>query len=218
MSNIKSLRAKKFLTNPVSFQAEKHPEMKKYPGTEKELWVRLEKEGENVKNLSFFGNLEDEIVVMLESMASLLINKPIYKLDELSIRECEAFLRDRNSESALDGMTETQEMSLKKIFAWIRTLTPKALAKEYHFHSEKGPFNRLKMVDKIKEIKAFLNSPEILTLYANLPAPELVDVEDLTIYIQAPYTSEREKELFEELHNLGVDAFQEESLNFIPEA
>ncbi len=73
-------------------------------------------------------------------------------------------------------------------------------------------------MDKVREIKAFLNSPEILTLYQNLPRPELVDVEDLTVYIHAPYESQREKSLFEELHILGVEAFQEENLNFIPDA
>jgi hypothetical protein len=151
-------------------------------------------------------------------MASLLIGKPITKLDELSIRECEAFLRDRNSEEAFDGMTESDEAELKKVFQWIRVWPKFEVAKDYTFPSEKGPFARLKLVDKIKEVKAFLNSPEILTLYQDLPRPELVDVEDLTVYIHAPYESQREKSLFEELHILGVEAFQEENLNFIPEA
>lgn len=218
MGLIKSERAKKILTHPKFFIKEKSSAMKRYPGTYKELWVYLEKEEENVKNLSFFGDVENELIVILESMASLLINKPIAKLDDISLRECEAFLRDRNSMSAIEGMTETQEIELKKIFAWIRNLNSKAAPKEYRFHSEKGPFHRLRLVDKIKEIKAFLNSPEILTLYSNYPAPELIDVEDLTVYLHAPYGSPGERELFEELHVLGVAAFQEENLNFIPEA
>src|SRR5690606_8486092 len=101
---------------------------------------------------------------------------------------------------------------------WLRNWPQKKQAKEYHFSSEKGPFSKLKLVDKIGEIRAFLNSPEILTLYQNRTKPELVDVEDLTVYIQAPYGSERDRELFEELHILGIEAFQEESLNFIPDA
>jgi hypothetical protein len=43
-------------------------------------------------------------------------------------------------------------------------------------------------------------------------------VEELTVYIQAPYSTNEEKSMFEELHALGVVTFQEESLNFIPDA
>ncbi len=218
MINIKSNRAKKMLENLKYVKPELDTRMKRYPGEGLVLWVVLEWEGQIVKNLSFFGELKDHQKIILESMASLLINKPITKLDELSIRECEAFLRDRNSESSIDGMTESDESELKKVFQWIRVWPKFEVARDYSFPSEKGPFARLKLVDKIKEVKAFLNSPEILTLYQDLPRPELVDVEDLTVYIHAPYDSQREKSLFEELHILGVEAFQEENLNFIPEA
>lgn len=218
MINIKSTRAKKMLENLKYVKPELDSRMKRYPGDGLVLWVVLEWEGQIVKNLSFFGELKDHQKIILESMASLLINKPISKLDELSIRECEAFLRDRNSESSIDGMTENDESELKKVFQWIRVWPKFEVARDYSFPSEKGPFARLKLVDKIKEVKAFLNSPEILTLYQDLPRPELVDVEDLTVYIHAPYDSQREKSLFEELHILGVEAFQEENLNFIPEA
>lgn len=218
MAQVKSARAKKLLEGLTFYRPEKESGMKKYPGVKPELWVKLDWDLNNVKNLSFTGELEDYEKVILESMANLLIGKPITKLDELSVRECEAYLRDRNSERSLDEMTESEEMELKKIFQWIRVFPQVMPAKDYNFSSEKGPFHQLKLVDKIREIKAFLNSPEILTLYQNLPRPELVDVEDLTVYILAPYESQREKSLFEELHILGVEAFQEENLNFIPEA
>lgn len=215
---IKSNRAKNLLTNPRFFKPELDPQMKRYPGDDLILWVRLDWEQNYVKNLSFFGQLSDFQKIILESMASLLINKPIALLDTLSVRECEAFLRDKNSETAFDGMTEVDESVLKKVFHWIKVWPKVTPPKEYTFSSEKGPFEQLKVVDKIKEIKAFLNSPEILTLYQNLARPELVDVEDLTVYIHAPYGSAEEKSIFEELHILGVEAFQEENLNFIPDA
>jgi hypothetical protein len=218
MSSIKSQRAKKLLENPRFFKNEIDPAMKKFPGSELSLWVKLDWEGDIVKNLSFFGEISDEHKVLLESMASLLINKPISKLDDISVRECEAFLRDRNSEKSIDEMTENHELIIKKVFQWIRTYPRASVPKTYEFSSEKGPFRQLKLVDKIREIKAFLNSPEILTLYQNMVPPELVDVEDLTVYILAPYGSQREKSLFEELHVMGVEMFQEENLNFIPEA
>ncbi len=218
MAHVKSVRAKKILEAPRFYKAEKEPAMKKYPGEGSSIWVGLEWELNNVKNLSFSGDLKDHELVLLESMAKLLIGNPITKLDELSVRECEAFLRDRNSEKSIGEMTETEEAELRKVFQWIRVFPRSSPSKDYTFPSEKGPFRELKLVDKIRELKAFLNSPEILTLYENLPRPELVDVEDLTVYILAPYESQREKALFEELHILGVEAFQEENLNFIPEA
>lgn len=218
MAVIKSQRAKKLLENLRFLKNEKDPFMKKYPGETLSLWVHLEWDMNNVKNLSFFGELSDFQKVILESMASLLINKPITKLDDLTIRECEAYLRDRNSESSIDEMTEKDESELKKVFQWVRAFPKLSSPKEYTFPSEKGFFRMLKLVDKIKELKAFLNSPEILTLYEGMAKPELVDVEDLTVYIHAPYESQREKSLFEELHILGVEMFQEENLNFIPDA
>lgn len=218
MAILNSLRAKKHLETLKHILIEKDPVMKKYPGDGLPLWANLEREQGVVKKLSFFGELQDFQKVILESMASLLIGKPIAKLDDLSIRECEAFLRDRNSEPSITEMTENEEKELKKVFQWIRAWPQTNAPKEYSFPSEKGLFRNLKLVEKIKEIKAFLNSPEILTLYQGLSLPELVDVEDLTVYIHAPYESQREKSLFEELHLLGVEVFQEENLNFIPEA
>ncbi len=218
MINIKSDRALKILTQPKFISSELDHRMRRYPGDQVVMWVFLEWDQQNVKNLSFFGELKDYQKIILESMASLLINKPISKLDDLSVRECEAFLRDRNSQCSIEGMSQADESELKKVFQWIRSWPPLASPVDYHFHSEKGPFSQLKLVDKIRELKAFLNSPEILTLYQNLPRPELVDVEDLTVYIHAPYESQEERSLFEELHLFGVKAFQEENLNFIPDA
>lgn len=217
MALIKSQRAEKQLEKLRFVVTEKDPGMKKYPGEGLNLWGKLEWDLNNVKNLSFYGELENFQKVLLESMASLLIGKPISKLDDLSIRECEAFLRDRNSEPSIIEMTENEEQELKKVFQWVRAWPRFSAPKEYTFSSEKGPFSGMKLVDKIKELKAFLNSPEILTLYQGMAAPELVDVDDLTVYIHAPYESQSEKALFEELHILGVQVFQEENLNFIPE-
>ncbi len=216
--HIKSERAMRLLENPRFVKSEQGPGMKKYPGVEFNLWVDLEWEGHAVKNLSFFGELQDYQKVILESMASLLVGKPILKLDDLSFRECEAFLRDRNSVMALEGIRDADESEFKKIFRWIRSWPKYAPANEYTFSSEKGPFGQLKLVEKINELKAFLNSPEILALYEGVSRPELVDVDDFTAYIQAPYETERDRERFEELHLLGVETFREENLNFIPDA
>jgi hypothetical protein len=215
MEQIKSLRAKKLFENPKAFREEKSPLMRHYPGG-LDLDVLFEAD-QIVKNLSFHGKVSPLEMVLLESMANLLIGRPISFLDTLTLRESEAFLRDKNSEPALEGMSEKHETEFKKILQWLKAWPRQGTPVEYSFPSEKGPFRNLKLVEKIREIKAFLNSPEILTLYQGLPRPELVDVEELTVYIQAPYDSQREKAVFEELHHLGVTVFREEDLNFIPE-
>ena len=218
MGVVKSIRAKKLLENLRYYKETIWPGMKKFPGSGPDLYFDMELENEIVKNLSFFGPIDDVTKVLFESMASLLINRPMSKLDTFSLRELEAYLRDKNSEASLEEMTESDDIYLKKVFQWLKTLSRKPVSKDYSFHSEKGLFRDLKLADKIKEIRAFLNSPLILTLYRDTASPELVDVEGMTVYINAPYGSQKEKELFEELHLLGVEAFQDENLNFIPES
>lgn len=217
MAIVKSLRAQRLLERPQFIKDALEVGMTKYPGGHLDLWARVELEDHLVKSLSLHGDFEDYQKVLFESMASLLVGGPIARLDELSVRECEAYLRDRNSEVSIEEMTETHEEVLKSAFKWLRIISQPIHSKDYTFPSEKGPFHQLKLVEKIKELKAFLRSPEILTIYQNLPLPELVDVEELTVYIHAPYASLSEKEQFSKLHALGVLTFKEENLNFIPE-
>ncbi len=215
---IKSERAKKYLQNPQSLQELNPSVMKKYPSSELNIWVNLEREDQNVKKLSFAGTLEEHEKVLLEAVSALMKGRPLSVLENLSLRECEAFLRDRNSEMALENIPANDEARFKKFFHWLRLFPTHTQARDYEFSSQKGPFRNLKLVDKVRELKAFLNSPEIAELYQGSLLPELIDVDDLTVYIQAPYHSERDRALFEELHILGVSTFQEENLNFIPEA
>ena len=214
---IKSERAKSLLLAPSAIQQTQLPQMRKYPSEDFKLWVNLEREEQNVKILSFFGELQDYEKVLLETVSSLLKGRPINLLLNLTLRECEAFLRDRNSESALENISALDESKFNKLFQWLMTFRPLEAAQEYHFLTKDGPFRDLKLVAKIRELKAFLNSFEVLDLYQGSPVPELVDVDDLTVFIQAPYHTESDRALFEELHLLGVSTFNEENLNFIPE-
>lgn len=218
MINIKSQRAKKLLETPKFFKQIREEGMMVYPPSEAKLEVKLLQENGVVKNLSFFGNIPDDQKVLLESMASLLIGKKLSSAENISARECEAFLRDRNSEMALENMDSEAEDFIKAMGHWLLKIRSGDEHEEYQFSSDKGPFRRLKLVDKVRELKGFLNSLEVVDLYRNLTRPELVDVEDLTVYVLAPYQSSEEKSVFEKLHLLGVATFQEENLNFIPEA
>lgn len=218
MVTIKSERAKELLLNPKAFNLYPLSQMRRYPGDEMNLWVRIEREGQNVKNLSFGGQLQDYEKVILETVSILIKGKKIISLDSLSLRECEAFLRDRNSETSLENIDANEEAKLKKILLWMRAMPDENSTQEYHFSTNLGAFRDLKLVDKVRELKAFLSSHEVRDLYQGNLYPELIDVEDMTIYIQAPYSSDEEKALFEELHILGIGTFNDENLNFIPEA
>ena len=217
MVEVKSVRAKKLLDTPVSIKNDLLTGMKRFPFDDVKVWASLEWDQNNVKNLSFFGELNEGQRIILEALGLLMKNKAINYLDQISLRECEAFLRDRNSEAAITGMSEEEENFFKRMSRWLRSWSRGEVGQNYKFPSEKGPFKQLKLVDKIREMKAYLASAQILTLYQDKAAPELVDLEDLTVYVQAPYATDSDKEVFHELHILGVEAFQEENLNFIPE-
>lgn len=172
----------------------------------------------NVKNLSYYGELADHEKVLIESMAGLVVNKTLSIFQTLTFKECEAFLRDRNSELAIAGLDGEVEAQFKKLFSWVGSWPVFEPPKEYRFAAQAGGFRKLKVADKIIEIRAFLNSPQIVQLFEGSQRPQLVDIDDLTVYLEAPYQTAQERGLFEELHTLGVRTFGEESLNFIPDA
>lgn len=218
MVKVNSSRAKKILENPPHQKAEVTPAMRKFPSDGISLWLEVEGDPVSVKNLSFSGTLEPIQILLLESMASLLIGKKISLLETLSVRECEAFLRDRNSEVAFEGQTADQERMMESVFRWVRAWPFKTSAQNYSYAREKGPFRLLKLADKVREIKGFLASEQISALYRGIRNPELIDIEDLTVYVDVPYSSEEERGLFHDLHERGVEVFGEDELNFIPES
>lgn len=217
MLKVNSTRAQKILEAPRFIKREVTPAMRKFPGTGLSLWVQVEGDSQSVKNLSFSGSLDSEQILILESMASLLMEKKLSLLETLTVRECEAFLRDRNSQAAFEGITPELEAQMQAVFRWIRSWPFVNPSQQYVFPREKGPFHQLKLIDKVREIKAFLASAEISALYRGLRNPELIDVDDLTVYIDVPYEGEDQRSLLHELHEKGVEVFREEELNFIPE-
>jgi hypothetical protein len=217
MVNIKSERAKNLLASPQAMTKDKTSHMRKYPGNDFNLWAEVVRDQEIVKKLSFYGEVEGFEAVLLESLAALIFQRPLSLLENLSLRECEAYLRDRNSELSLDHLSSLHESKFRKLFAWIRSFPEKKDVQDYQYDLTKGPLSRLKLTDKIRELKAFLNSPQIQNLYSQNSGPELIDVEDLTVYVHVPYQTNLDKELLEKLHALGVEMFDEENLNFIPE-
>ncbi len=218
MVKVNSSRAGKILEAPRFLKREITPSMKRFPGDGLALWVEVEGDPVSVKNLSFSGTLDNFHILILESMASLLIGKKISLLENLSVRECEAFLRDRNSEPAFEGWSKEEEVLFQSVFHWIRGWSFREVLTSYSYSRPQGPFRELRLADKVRELKAFLGSAGILLLYQNHRAPQLIDVDGLTVYVNVPYSSDEEKALFHDLHERGVEVFHEDELNFIPES
>ena len=217
MFTVNSERARALLEKPRFFVQEITSGMRRYPSDSFDLFALVEREGGLVKNLSFAGTVPDFLRLYLESMASLWLRRPGASIQELSLRECEAFLRDRNSIPAMTELTSNEEETVLEIFHWVRQLDSEREVSDYEFSSQKGSFERLSLVDKVKELKAFLGSTQVDQIYQGMARPEVLDVEELTVFVWAPYGSEKEREAFEKLHTLGVQTFGEDRLNFIPE-
>lgn len=215
MIQLKSKRAQEKFNSPRFFGMQREG-MKSFAGPV-ELLVGYDIENGNVKNLSFQGNLEPWLRVCLEAWGEMIEGKAVDRMDQISLKEAEAYLRDRNSELSIEGLTSNEDLLFRSIVGWIKTYVPQKDVSNYLYSPTLGPFRNLKLSEKIREMKYFLSSEEVFSLYGQLRLPELVDVEDLTVYIDCPYVSEAERALFEKLHNLGVEVFREEDLNFIPE-
>lgn len=214
---VKSTRALRLLAAPKAWQKEATPHMRRFPVNEFKLWAEVELENQIVKKMSFAGELADWQIVLIEALSTLTQGRPLAQVEQLSVRELEAFLRDRNSEYALEGLPTSFEEQFKKLLTWLRLWPKQSAGSEFVYETSNGPFSRLKLIEKISELKDFLNSSSVLQLYAGQPRPELLDIDGLTVYLKVNYSSEDDRARFESLHLLGVEAFQEENLNFIPE-
>jgi len=217
MISVKSERAKKLLESGKAYQSSKNSFMRKCPLDGFDLYIGVELDNGHVKNLSFFGQLQDYERVLIEALSILAQKRPLVSLDQISLRECEAFLRDKNSEIAIENLDSEVENKWKRLLQWLKLSQHTNPVLDYQFNRDKGPFSRLSLVDKVRELKAFLASKEVESLYKGYLRPELIDLDEMTAFVQAPYETEEEKSLFEELHSLGVMVFSEEDLNFIPE-
>lgn len=215
MITIKSTRAQKKQAEPAFFGTH-NDNMRTFNGP-LDLHMGLVVENGIVKNLSIQGSLEPWLLACLEGWGEIILNRPLAKIDQITLKETEAFLRDRNSEYAIEGLGRDEEILFGSIIGWVKNFNPQSGSANYTFLPTHGPFRNLKLAEKVNELKKFLSSSEVFSLYQGQKLPELVDVEELTIYIDCPYSSEEERSIFEKLHMLGAKIFREEELNFIPE-
>jgi len=193
---------------------ERDPSMRRYRVAHRDIYFSLEREGEVVKKLSYFGDLEDHEIVFLEALSILLSQKPVHFSLQLSLREVDFYLRDKNSQPSMSVFEDS--LSFKNLMGFIASWPKQENDKIYHFPSQLGPFRALSLIDKVKEFQSFLLSRDVAEIYPE-GAPRLLDIEGETIYLEVQDLSSEEKNKFESLHFLAVSAFQDEELNLIPE-
>lgn len=238
MVRILSQRAMDLLTQEKVFSSlnsvEKTSQAKKftfYHWNQRSLWVSVGLDsqigGKKINELCFYPEKSSEAdfldyqKVLLIAIKKLSKNRDFSFFRHLTFREIEAFLRDTNSRPSLEGGDATDEKQLHEFIEFVVNFPLKnedsPMGEKYDYPPEKGEFCRLNMTSKIKEMNAFLRSKEVLELYQEGISPKLIDIEDETIFVSVPYQSEREKNRFQVLHELGVKTFRDENLNFIPE-
>jgi len=218
MIEILSQRAETLLKDPQFRLQQKKDSMRSFKGVLLHCWVDLEVENGTVKKMSYYGDVPSVFIVLLESLGMIIKGKTLTHFESVSLRECEAFLRDRNSQPALSKISHELETDYNQFCRWLRLWPTTAFQEEFHFDSRVTIFKQLSLVEKIKFIKAFFRSNEVLDLYKGFSSPELIDVVDLDIFVDVPYETEEERELLHHLQDLAVETFQEPEFNLIPES
>ena len=185
---------------------------------DEELWIEVfgDKELEKI----FFSpswNLGSQVLLL--ALGEILRGKPLESAKNLSLREIEAYLRDRNSEEALaaESYPDLSE-HWSRIQAQLLSLTNSSVGgKSYQFPSGKV-FALLSLAEKIQELKAFFSSDTLLGLMRSGGRIELLDVQDFDVFIALDSGSVPEAALLDWLQMKLTEVYREPSLNIIPES
>jgi hypothetical protein len=154
---------------------------------------------------------------MLESLGQILKGKPWSVSQNLTLREAEAYLRDTNSQAALplesyESLVEFWPFLQKTLQSWSAV----KVLKGYQFPSEKV-FKTLPLAEKIRELKAFFSSEKLAGFYRQGGELEVLDVEDMTVYLALKSGSIPHAPLLDWLQITLAETFREPSLNLVPE-
>lgn len=202
----------------ISKQAKTLFESPKYVLKEASNWTywKAEDQGAGL-HLRFKGENLDWKIVLSEAMARLCEGKAMDRLEQLDFREIDAFIRDRNSEPGW----ELSEAEQKEAHLYIQNIKVGVTLS----YSEvtlpslwmPGQFKKLSLPEKIKTLKSMFSNPFVQNLYRGLGPINLLDVEELTVYLQLPYETDDQRERLDELHSWLSFTLKEPDLNLIPE-
>lgn len=173
-------------------------------------------EGDGLR-LRFKGENVDWKIVLSEAMARLCEGKEMSRLDELDLREIDAFIRDRNSEAgwilSKDELKEANIYIQNIKIGLTLSFTEVKIPLTWH----PGQFRQLSLPERIKTLKSLFQNPFVQNLYRGMGQPNLLDVEDLTVYLHVPYETEDQRGRLDDLHSWLAVTLKEPDLNLIPE-
>lgn len=155
---------------------------------------------------------------LLEAAGVLILKKNWSKIQEISVRELEYFLRDKNSQVAISD-------NFLNEFAPVWTEIQQAVQhwrhagvslQDYHF-SKVIPFKDLPLAEKIHELKSFFLSKKLAPFYQRGGQLEVVDVSDCTVYLALQTGEIPQGAFLDWLQIIACEEFQEPTLNLLPE-
>ncbi len=155
---------------------------------------------------------------ILEALGQLLENKMWSFLQEISLREAEAWLRDRNSQAALP---EDSYQELREFWGDIQQAIKEwasggKVLRDFRFPSEKV-FATLSLPEKIQQLKAFFSSERLSGFYRQGGRLEVLDVDGMTVYIALFCSTIPPGALLDWLQLTLAETFREPALNLVPE-
>jgi len=168
-------------------------------------------------HLRFKGHNSDWKIVLSEAMSRLCEGKEMERLEQLDFREIDSYVRDRNSEAGWD----LSEAEIKEANTYINNIkiginlsyTEVKIPLEW----TSGQFKKLPLPEKIKTLKSMFQNPFVQNLYRGIGLPTLLDVEELTVYIQVSYSTDDERGRLDDLQSWLSFILKEPDLNLIPE-
>lgn len=183
----------------------------------------------DARSLAFFGDKyltgwgytgpwSEEEVLWLETLGTLMINKPYPTKNQFTPREIDFFLRERNSIPAFspETLARLEEFWGMVISAMLEWKNSGKTLQNYRFSSGKV-FRELSLPEKIHELKAFFSSEKLAGFYRAGGKIELLDVSDSTVYIALFTGSIPEKALLDWLQLTLAEELREPAINLIPE-
>jgi hypothetical protein len=182
------------------------------------LWVAFKGQVE-CEEVLFSNQWPQACQVLFLSFEKIMKKKEWSSAKTLSLRELEAFLRDRNSEPALPPESfAILENNWPKILQSIDQIGSTSQGHvSYQFSSQKV-FATLSLPEKIQELKSFFSSEILLGFYRQGGRVEVLDIEDFTVYVALDCGSIPEAPLLDWMQMKLVETFRESALNIIPEA
>ena len=168
-------------------------------------------------HIRFKGHNSEWKIVLSEALSRICEGRSAERLEQLDFREIDAFIRDRNSESGWD----LSEAELKEAAVYIQNIKV-GIVLSYSTVDlptvwSAGQFAKLALTEKIKTLKTMFQGPFVQNLYRGMSTPNLLDVEDLTVFIQVPYNTDDERGRLDDLHSWLSFTLKEPDLNLIPE-